>query len=1316
MIYIKDNKNILNTTVNNKIRLQYRLLQEINLEGIEDKILNYKNYVNDFTVNYKVDGEKKKREIKLINTTDLQSKFKELDKLGINIKAFIKYLIEHDYTKKSVLEKEDHDIKEYDFTIPDNQYITLEDLKSENKLCKTYKAFISQVTFNTAKADIISFKNTILEEIKKLTIDNKLILYGETYKPNHIQVRIDLDNTSKQLKLILDLYKKLIFYTKSKIIDDVLRFKLLKSFYEIMFHKKNVVFTEIQSLNYKIDDNYHTNFEDYLNYINKTFDRKESNLNQHCRMINYIENDKLYYDITNFSYISISNYKDEIKGYYVALPNNLKYSSYQTGYIYKNHISEKQIDYFNNDKKISLDDYSELKKNNPDDESIYTKIKDTKLLNIFSDTETDSKFFKIVDDKHITITKAEYVILLNENVDYIKNLDEATKNKIKNCEDSILNKMSLIDFLVKHKIYLKTELRIIQAYFHNQNTNESIINIWIDESKKEYYNNDTLEYTFKQKLKDKSIVNHTVKANIIYTKTLTTDYMLYIMNWYNCNIDKNTNYCPQLTIWFHNLKFDMLSTGILDNFENYNLKLCNFNDSTPRFYMFESIEEIEMYTKSVKPKILFLDSFNFSATSLKEMGKNVGIDKEVEKVNFNLNDNIFENVEKTKKLLEYSLMDVVILKEFVCSLKAEILKFTPIKYGSAGTALSCFLTSFYDDSFWYKNKNDNTIITDRQYKNLPENKKFNYIRDNNRIHKHRNKWLETIELYSYIGGHTEVFNKIGLLKNIISLDVNSSYPSSMLQKLPKKFMYSLVSPSLKEFKKIFADNSIYVIAKVFIKYDNNFIVPVKHDNQIEYPILNNFTTWLHEAELKYLLENNADVEIKELLCYSATNKIFENYVCEWMFKKSYNKREDINNPLMVSLSKLFANSCYGKLGEKTRISECRRLTKDDIELFKILLNNRDNCKYTNDELLSYRGYIDVPINTYFDSSIDCILNNPTFIELSEYTSIMDMSTIRVNFLKGFMSYSKKITIAGKNSSFALVGAITSYSRVALLKCLKLLGNKNNAYCDTDSNYTKKTKEQMSNINEIKPTKEDLLYMYTSKKAYKEILEKYEAMVKQDKINICKSLVSKYYFWEYENNGEPYHIITRGNKDNIKMFDLDKKQIFIEGINGSYDDFLKSDYKYIIKSMNLEKINTCLKGNKYFCKLSEKLKGVPKKLLCENEDLYFFENWLSPNMQKQLFNTLDGQYISYTLKTQDNSRSNYPKAECIINKNTDKKKLIEMVHITPIIIDFETIKNKFELSNVLTYSYYDYKIKPYEIIQVNEYIYHKGQEPKESGVI
>lgn len=1311
--YIKQNETILNTKIDCKVIMQFRLLDTIDYSNIESKIENYKKYVNTYTPRYKVEGTKKRKLINLVMTESLMSKFIEIDKLGIDIKKFIKYCLEFDIEKKVREDKQKQDEKVFDFKKNENQFITLNDVKGENNLSKCYQAFIKQVTFNTSNDSILEYKKSVLEKIKKISLKHPIVVYGIDYKPRHIQSRIDLHYTSNQVVFILDFYKKIIFFnSKDKLISDELRFKILKSYYEMMKYKTSIVNHEISKIpDYNWNDGFHKNFGEYDHDLDK-------GKIEHNDMISHIKDEYIYYDISLFSYIS-NDSDNKIKTQYVPLPHNVKNSTYQSGYIYAKPKSATNLTFYSDDKQIDIGEYEKLLNDKNNTKKLYTRIRDKKLLNIFGDTETNSLFFKILNDKHIQIDKPEFLKLLDENYKYLQNLNEDTKAKItRDNEECILHKSSINDLLIKHKIYMKTDLQTIQAYFHNSKTNEYEIKIWVHEKNKKVIDIIELEYKFEQKLKNQKIT-HTVKADIIYTDKLTNSFLTYTNNWYERNIDTNTNSCPMLTIWFHNLKFDMLAMGLLDTFEEYDYTLTGFNNDTPRSYSFE-LAPIEMKTKEAIPKILFLDSFNFSQSPLKEMGVNVGIKKETEKVDFSYNDNIFENKEKSLKLLEYSLMDVVILKEFICNLKSEILKFTDMKYGSAGTAISCFLTSFYDDTFWYQEKTSETKISKDEYNNLNESKKSNYKRKNNRIHKHRNKWLEAVELYAYIGGHTEVFNKIGLTELIRSLDINSSYPSSMLQKLPKKFLYSRLNISIEEFQKLQKSKDKYTLSKVYIEYDDNFIVPVKNNNQIEYPVINTMTTWLHEPELNCLLKYNKNIKILETLVYDASSDIFTSYVTEWMFTKSFNKRKDIDNKLVVALSKLFANSCYGKLGEKTRVSACRKMTESDIEMCRFFMQAKDEIKYTDEDIKNSQGYFDIEFGVFPNSplneidTIEFINTNTTFVDLSNNVRTTNLTTLRINLSGGYISYSKKIITPGKNSSYAMVGAITAYSRVALLDYIKKLGFKNIRYCDTDSVYVQWKKVIEKRLNEIKPTKEDLKYMYTNKKTYKEILEKYEKQVNPDKINVCKSLVSKHYFWEFESE-KPYHIITRGNKDNIKLFDLNKDQLFIINEDNTLEDFLKSDLKYCVKEENLIEMSSCLNKNIYMCKDSEKLKGIPKSAVEVDLDLYFYQNWLTPMTQKRVFGNLKGQYISYTLKTQDQSRLDYPKAKGILTNKTKEPKNINMVFFKPVMIDYEIIDNKFEFSKVINQKYYDYRLKPYEVKQINNDLYYYNPKTKKTSM-
>ncbi len=174
---------------------------------------------------------------------------------------------------------------------------------------------------------------------------------------------------------------------------------------------------------------------------------------------------------------------------------------------------------------------------------------------------------------------------------------------------------------------------------------------------------------------------------------------------------------------------------------------------------------------------------------------------------------------------------------------------------------------------------------------------------------------------SYFGGRTEVFNFTGLARYIMSIDINSSYPSSMLNYLPTKYKYTIHNPTNTQINNLLKNDNLYGLFKVYIKEDHNRLIPLFNDNKVINPWIKDLNVLVHEPEFKLLVEKNQTVKVTEIHVYEATNLLFCDYINKWSFEKSYNKQEFIKNEVLVSISKLLMNSTYGKFGEKMRVSK-----------------------------------------------------------------------------------------------------------------------------------------------------------------------------------------------------------------------------------------------------------------------------------------------------------------------------------------------------------------------------------------------------------
>lgn len=1415
------NKNILNR---NKIRIDIKIKDGINVtnEDLRNLLLNCENEIPKYKTKYFIEGDTNRQVFNnFIISEEIRKIFIEIDKHNLPITQFIKWLIQKDYitnNPKKIEVKKETKKREYDFTDEKERYITTDDLKTEVSTSNCYYSFINQIDIENTFTEIMNDTNSILEEIKNTILKDcdTYTIYGSyTITKEKLQIRQD-NYTSYNLNEILMMYRKILL-----IVDDKLRYKIIKNFRELMYIKAMTIYQEeknnphfksmilndllyipkVRSYYHFIDideDIYNTIYPDLKEEI-----KENIRLINHCMNIEYFKDDNIsVYDIYNFTYISdmiIENKGDEILDIPVPLPKNQenKKTKFQSGYVAKN---KQNKSYFLGDEILDKKDIvsHKLKRDYKTVKNIMCKLNDNRVLNIYADSETEYTLTN--NDKEIS--RELFIKLFDEMVNDIKNKSPKEIEKLNN-KKSYSGDKSPIQELLKYDLLLKTNLVTLQCYFENINYDDSRnhIVIFVRNDKKEYYGKNTLNHTYEQKLNyylhktsDKQISipeyqklsdnekenytnidYHTVIAKIIYTDDIMQSFFDYATNWYYNNIDYTSNTQPLLTVWFHNLKFDILSTGILENFENYNLQLNHFNNQIPRFFDFDINEEIELKSTCKKPKIFFIDSFNFSPTNLATMGETIGIKKPKELVDFNLNTNLIVN----EDCLIYSTMDVVILKGFINKFKSYILDYACLKYGAAGTAQNVYLSAFYGDTKYINGDNiysniglsvkaikavtnfkdiDKYIDGNYDYafiqeyiKTLPDEKqktierKINlynkiFTKVDTRIHLHRNPYIESLEMGAYFGGRTEVFNFTGLARYIKSIDINSSYPSSMLNYLPTKYKYTIYNPTSKQLKAVLTDNNLYGLFKVYIKDDSNRIIPLFNDNKVINPCIKDLNVLVHEPEFKLLYEKNKDIKISELHVYKATNLLFSDYINKWSFEKSYNKQEFIKNEVLVSISKLLMNSTYGKFGEKMRVSKCYKMNEEQLNFFSMLISCSKNelitpdmlsqCIY-NFDLASSKDLphdIDYSIKNYFKIGhkpslelYDSLFYNDIIKDITRH---LDDENIRLSFFGGYLSYSKKIHVPSKNSTFILVGAITSYSRSALYKGIDKLGLTNVFYGDTDSLYYNSA---IDNI--FKNVKLDNIIL-DNPDNYRKTIEEVNNLVKNypDKIPLVKTLISQLHFWEDEYKS-PYDILIRGNKDNIKIHYISIDEVFIIGKTGLLDDFINNtymyhkethvkihmndvnrlskdeqkeytNYKYCINECNIINFKKSIKNKKYYyCKLSEKHKGVSLKALLLNQDLYLIEDWLSISTQRNKFGSLNGQYITYKLKSLYNSRNDYQKSETISSKN----KSVTFIVVNELQDKYKNnIKNKYILDFELSYKYTEQQLKPLEITYDKKY--------------
>ena len=296
-------------------------------------------------------------------------------------------------------------------------------------------------------------------------------------------------------------------------------------------------------------------------------------------------------------------------------------------------------------------------------------------------------------------------------------------------------------------------------------------------------------------------------------------------------------------------------------------------------------------------------------------------------------------------------------------------------------------------------------------------------------------WNNDFNTYNYIkeayhGGITNVFKPIG--ENIYGYDINSLYPSVM------KDQYMPVGEPVWEKKPKNIDiNKFFGFIRLKIKINQNQYIPpiiTKNKNKLILFTGEKIITIFSEELLFALKEKRCEI----IEIYSAVKfekkKIFTEYVDDIysLRIKSKTKAENL-------LYKLLLNSLYGRFGMK-------------LDFLHTLILSQKELNILEDNKIKIKSYITNEFNDYVMINIESNENTLSrFIKNDEIDKIIRTPLKKIS----------KIKIAIQISA-----AITSYSRIKLLKNIYNIGENNIYYCDTDSIFTDKKIDDSLISNEL----------------------------------------------------------------------------------------------------------------------------------------------------------------------------------------------------------------------------------------------------------
>ena len=267
-------------------------------------------------------------------------------------------------------------------------------------------------------------------------------------------------------------------------------------------------------------------------------------------------------------------------------------------------------------------------------------------------------------------------------------------------------------------------------------------------------------------------------------------------------------------------------------------------------------------------KITFLDTANYGALSVKQIGIDFGLPKL--DVEF---DTISEN-----ELYIYCERDTEIVEKFILEYIRYVYRsgIDPFQLTLASQSLTAYRNKFLSHDIELHNNPDATLL----------------------------------ERKSYYGGRTECFF-IGEKKDqeFYYLDVNSMYPYVMHEfPVPIKLLRYQENIPLTWLQNRFENK--YMIADVTLKTERN-LFPLRYHNKLIFPI-GTFRTQLHHNEIIDAYNHNEIVHIHSIATYDKAI-IFTDYINFFYNEKILaGKQGDKSRRYM---SKLFLNSLYGKFGQ-----------------------------------------------------------------------------------------------------------------------------------------------------------------------------------------------------------------------------------------------------------------------------------------------------------------------------------------------------------------------------------------------------------------
>lgn len=280
---------------------------------------------------------------------------------------------------------------------------------------------------------------------------------------------------------------------------------------------------------------------------------------------------------------------------------------------------------------------------------------------------------------------------------------------------------------------------------------------------------------------------------------------------------------------------------------------------------------------NTKQRLQFIDTFNYAKFGVAKMGEIINIPKLESPSCLGREP---ENKKEAQELETYNERD--------CEITYKFMNFMQDSFHDLGAKLK--LTSASTSMDLFRRKYLRKTIMKEEY-TLKQN-------------------VNEFIFKAYYGGRTEVFKRGLEKRHLRAYDINSLYPSVMLEAYPRPDSAKITNYPTQEHLEYEGVSHV----RIYCPYMEYPLLPVRHDGKLVFPT-GVFEGHYTHIELRKALELGYKIiKMYKTLYYTKTFYPFKNYV-EDLYSKRLELQAIGSNMQMVV--KLFLNSLYGKFGQKT---------------------------------------------------------------------------------------------------------------------------------------------------------------------------------------------------------------------------------------------------------------------------------------------------------------------------------------------------------------------------------------------------------------